>query len=85
MTTPEKRIEDLREKIRRCDAAYYGRGESLISDKEYDDLYAELAGLEKAHPELIAPDSPTQRIPSDVTEEFAKVLHGLPMMSIENT
>jgi DNA ligase (NAD+) len=81
----KSKIFELREKINKYDAAYYGRGESLISDKEYDELYAQLVTLEKQHPELITPDSPTQRIASDLTEEFPKVKHSIPMMSIENT
>jgi DNA ligase (NAD+) len=78
-------VSDLREKIRFCDAAYYGRGESLIPDREYDELYRRLATLEQQHPELVAPDSPTQRVASDLTKEFAKVKHSVPMMSIDNT
>jgi DNA ligase (NAD+) len=78
-------LADLREKIRSYDAAYYGRGESLISDKEYDELYSRLAKLEQQHPGLVTPDSPTQRIASDLTKEFAKIKHSVPMMSIENT
>ena len=85
MSDANNRIEELRKKIRLYDAAYYGRSESLISDKEYDDLYAELVGLERKHSELVASDSPTQRIAGDSTEEFAKVQHTSPMMSIENT
>jgi DNA ligase (NAD+) len=78
-------LSDLREKIRSCDAAYYGRGESLITDREYDELYHRLAALEQQHPELVTPDSPTQRVASDLTGEFAKVKHSVPMMSIDNT
>jgi DNA ligase (NAD+) len=85
MPDTENIIKDLRKKIQLYDAAYYGRGESLASDKEYDDLYAALAVLEKQNPELITPDSPTQRIANDNTLEFAKVRHTTPMMSIENT
>jgi DNA ligase (NAD+) len=79
------RIDELRKRIRELDAAYYGRGESMVPDAEYDALYRELAGLEKEHPEFDAADSPTKRIGSDLTKEFAKVRHGVPMMSIENT
>ncbi|HUI92055.1 MAG TPA: NAD-dependent DNA ligase LigA [Chitinivibrionales bacterium] len=78
-------LSHLREKIRAYDAAYYGRGESLVSDREYDELYARLVKLEQQHPGLITPDSPTQRVASDLTREFAKVKHSVPMMSIENT
>ena len=80
-----KLINELRQQIKQYDSAYYGRGESLISDKEYDELYGRLATLEQAHPELVTPDSPTQRVGSDNAKEFAKVRHSTPMMSIQNT
>ena len=85
MTSIQKRIEDLRKLIRNYDAAYYGRGESLISDKEYDSLYHELEKLELSHPEIDSPDSPTRRVGNDLTKEFPKVRHATPMMSIDNT
>jgi DNA ligase (NAD+) len=85
MSDIEQRVSELRKKIKRYDAAYYGRGESLISDKEYDELYAKLLDLEKTHPGLVSADSPTQRISSDLTKGFPKVTHDVPMMSIENT
>ena len=85
MPSVQETITALRNQINTCDAAYYGRGESLISDKEYDECYATLVKLEHQHPELITSDSPTQRISSDSTKEFAKVKHSTPMMSIENT
>jgi DNA ligase (NAD+) len=85
MTDIEKRIGDLRNRIKYYDAAYYGRGESLISDNEYDELYALLKTLEEEHPELVAADSPTQRISSDLSKGFPKVKHISAMMSIENT
>jgi DNA ligase (NAD+) len=78
-------LSDLREKIRCYDAAYYGRGESIVSDKEYDGFYAQLVKLEQEHPDLVTPDSPTRRVASDLTAEFTKVKHALPMMSIDNT
>ena len=85
MDRTQHRIEALREKIRTCDAAYYGRGESPVSDKEYDGLYRELLDLEKAHPEYDSPDSPTRRVGNDLTKEFPKVRHAARMMSIDNT
>jgi DNA ligase (NAD+) len=78
-------LSKLRKAVRRYDAAYYGRGESLVSDREYDELYARLVRLEQQHPHLITPDSPTQRVASDLTRAFAKVRHSVPMMSIDNT
>jgi DNA ligase (NAD+) len=79
------KIEELRCKIRTYDQAYYGRGESLVSDKDYDLLYAELVKMEQDNPELVTPESPTQRVGNDLTKEFAKVTHRIPMMSIDNT
>jgi DNA ligase (NAD+) len=78
-------ISELKNRIRALDAAYYGRGQSLVSDKEYDDLCARLAALEQQHPHLVTPDSPTQRVASDLSAGFAKVKHAVPMMSIDNT
>ncbi|MBN2188747.1 MAG: NAD-dependent DNA ligase LigA [Chitinispirillaceae bacterium] len=85
MDSTGKRIEELRRLIRRYDAAYYGRDESLVSDKEYDERYQELEKLEKKHPEFDEPDSPTRRVGNDLTREFPKVKHETPMMSIDNT
>ncbi len=80
-----ERINELRRLIDHYDRAYYGRGESLISDREYDRLYRELEQLESKYPDQIRSDSPTQRIGSDLTREFPKVTHDVPMMSIGNT
>jgi DNA ligase (NAD+) len=85
MDRTQQHINALREKLRKYDAAYYGRGESPVSDKEYDGLYRELLDLEKAHPEYDSPDSPTRRVGNDLTKEFPKVRHATRMMSIENT
>ncbi len=79
------RIEFLKNQIRHFDTAYYGRNESLISDKEYDELYTELVRLESKNPSLVTADSPTQRVGNDLTREFAKVKHRVSMMSIDNT
>jgi DNA ligase (NAD+) len=85
MNTPQERIEELRNLIRKFDTAYYVRGESLISDREYDEFYHELDSLEKKYPEFDSLDSPTKRVGSDLTKEFPKVNHRVPMMSIDNT
>jgi DNA ligase (NAD+) len=84
-TAIKNKIEKLRQKIRALNVAYYGRGESLVSDSEYDALYRELVRLEKENPAFDFPDSPTKRIGSDLTKEFTKIRHAVPMMSIENT
>ncbi len=81
----EQRLRELYSLIRKYDAAYYGRGESLVSDKEYDSFYRELSDLEKEFPHLADADSPTLRVGNDLTREFKKVEHTTPMMSIDNT
>ncbi len=82
---PAKRIEELREEIRRHDHLYYVQAEPEISDREYDRLMEELKQLETAHPELITSDSPTQRVGGRPLEGFTSVRHAVPMMSIDNT
>lgn len=79
------RIESLRTLIRSYDTAYYSRGVSLVSDKEYDEVYHELERLEAENPSFDSPDSPTRRVGNDLTKEFVKVRHTTPMMSIDNT
>jgi DNA ligase (NAD+) len=81
----KKEIEVLRKKIREHDDLYYLLNKPVISDQEYDRLYGKLKELEDAHPELIAPDSPTQRVGGHPAEGFATVKHIVPMMSMENT
>ena len=81
----EKKIEILREQIRGHDYKYYVLAQPAISDEEYDKLLKELESLEKEHPELITPDSPTQRVGSDLTKEFKPVEHKIPMLSLSNT
>lgn len=82
---PVKRIEELRREIRRHDRAYYGRAEPILSDAAYDRLLAELRELETAHPELITPDSPTQRVGGAPIAGFEHVDHTVPMLSVDNT
>jgi DNA ligase (NAD+) len=81
----EKEINGLREKIHRHDYLYYAENRPEISDQEYDRLFARLKELEAAHPDLITPDSPTQRVGGEPMEGFRHVKHALPMMSIDNT
>jgi len=80
----QKKIDALREKIRHHEHLYYVLDAPAISDLEYDDLVRELQRLEKEHPELITPDSPTQRVGGKPKEGFAKVAHSRPMLSIDN-
>ncbi len=84
-TSVEKQIESLREKIREHDYKYYILAEPSISDKEYDELIKKLEKLEKENPQLITPDSPTQRVSNDLTKVFNPVTHKVPMLSLANT
>ncbi|MEW6087547.1 MAG: NAD-dependent DNA ligase LigA [bacterium] len=81
----KEEIEKLRAEIRSHDYKYYIMNEPVISDKEYDLLIDRLKTLENKHPELITPDSPTQRISPDISNEFASRKHLKPMISIENS
>lgn len=78
-------IEKLREEIREHDRRYYVLAAPTISDTEYDRLIDRLKKLEAEHPELITPDSPTQRIGDEPVEGLTPVTHRVPMMSIDNT
>ena len=81
----KERIEQLRRELRRHNHLYYAEARPEISDREYDRLYRELVDLEKAHPDLITPDSPTQRVSGEPLKEFKSVKHAVPMMSLDNT
>ena len=81
----EKKMEALRQEIREHDYNYYVLNQIAISDYEYDLLLKELEKLEAENPELITPDSPTQRVGKDLTKEFKPVEHKIPMLSLANT
>jgi len=81
----KKRIEKLRKLINKYDYEYYVLAQPSISDYEYDQLMKELERLEKEHPELITPDSPTQRVSGQPIKEFPTVTHRKPMLSLANT
>jgi DNA ligase (NAD+) len=81
----KKRIEKLRAEVRRHDYLYYVLNQPQISDQQYDKLFTELKALEQQHPELITPDSPTQRVSERPLEGFATVRHAVPMLSIDHT
>ncbi len=81
----EKRHAELAAEIRVHDEAYYVRAEPTISDHEYDRLYRELRELEQKFPELVTPDSPTQRVGGAPLTEFHPVQHLTPMLSLDNT
>jgi DNA ligase (NAD+) len=80
----QKKIDALRDKIRHHEHLYYVLDQPSISDAEFDDLVRELRRLEADHPELVTPDSPTQRVGGKPKEGFAKVAHSRPMLSIDN-
>jgi DNA ligase (NAD+) len=80
-----KEIEKLREEIRRHEDLYYVYDAPEISDRDYDQLLESLQTLEQAHPELITPDSPTQRVGGRPAEGFAEVVHSRPMLSLDNS
>jgi DNA ligase (NAD+) len=81
---PSQRIAALRDEIRRHDHAYYVRDAPEVSDEAYDALFAELRALEAAHPELVTPDSPTQRVAGAPLEGFPTVEHAAPMLSLDS-
>lgn len=80
-----KRARELSEEIRYHDYRYYVLDNPEISDREYDRLMEELAKIELDHPDLITPDSPTQKVGGKALDRFPKVKHTLPMMSLGNT
>lgn len=78
----KQRIAQLRADIERYDHAYYVLDAPLVPDAEYDRLFRELQTLEAQYPELLTPDSPTQRVAGKVLEGFVPVRHAVPMLSI---
>ena len=80
-----KDITELRGVLRFHEHRYYILNDPLISDFEYDILYKQLEALEKENPDLIAPDSPTQRVAKGLTKEFPTVQHLVPMLSLDNS
>ena len=80
-----QRVDELREQIRKHDRLYYQDAAPVISDREYDRLYKELVDLETQFPDLLTPDSPTQRVGGKPLEAFAQIQHRVPMLSLDNT
>ena len=78
------RAADLRERLRRHDRLYYVEARPEITDLEYDELMRELQRIEAEHPDLISPDSPTQRIGDQPVDHLDQVQHRVPMLSIDN-
>ncbi len=83
-TDIRERIEALREQLRHHNRRYYIEDAPEISDAEYDALYNDLEKLEADHPELVTPDSPTQRVGGDPLEQFEEIRHAVPMLSLAN-
>jgi len=78
------RLIALRDEIRRHDYLYYVKDRPEIADSQYDRLFRELVELEQAHPELVTPDSPSQRVGAPPLEELVKVPHEQPMLSLDS-
>ena len=79
-----RQIESLRETVRRHERLYYVLDQPEISDAEYDRLIEELQRIEEAHPNLVTPDSPTQRVGGAPRDGFVKADHASPMLSLDN-
>ena len=84
MVAITKKIKSLRQQINDHNYRYYILDDPLISDGEYDQLFRKLEQLEEQHPELIVPESPTQRIGAEPLEAFGTITHRIPMMSLAN-
>ncbi|HET9578233.1 MAG TPA: NAD-dependent DNA ligase LigA, partial [Usitatibacter sp.] len=82
--SPRARAEWLRREIERHNRLYYSEAAPEISDEAFDKLFQELQQLEAQHPELVTPDSPTQRVGAAPSEGFAPVAHRVPMLSLAN-
>jgi DNA ligase (NAD+) len=83
-TDPQARLVALRDEIRRHDYLYYVKARPEIADSAYDSLFRELSELERAHPELITPDSPTQRVGAPPLDALKKVRHEQAMLSLDS-
>ncbi len=83
-STAKTRVETLREKLNHHNYRYYVLDDPEISDTEYDRLLRELQDLEQKHPELVSPDSPTQRVGAAPLAGFENVAHAVPMLSLDN-
>jgi NAD-dependent DNA ligase (contains BRCT domain type II) len=80
-----KDVEELRQVLRFHEYRYYILNDPLIADAEYDQLFKALEKLEQEDPSVITPDSPTQRVARELTKDFPKVAHLVPMLSLDNS
>jgi len=80
-----ERVAELRAEIRHHDFLYYVRDAPEVSDAKYDELFRELQRLEEEHPELVSPDSPTQRVGGEPLDELPTVVHAAPMLSLDSS
>ena len=76
-----KRIRELREQVEHHNYRYYVLDDPEVSDARYDQLMGELRRLETEHPELVTPQSPTQRVGAQPSREFREITHAVPMLS----
>ena len=84
LAEPEARADALRQQLNQASHAYYVLAAPILSDQEYDRLYQELLALEKRHPHLVRPDSPSQRVGEPVSADFPSVTHAIPLLSLDN-
>ena len=80
----EERLQELRRQVRRHEYLYHVLDSPELTDAQYDALFLELRELEEQHPDLVTPDSPTQRVGGEAGSQFAKVRHRSPMLSLQN-
>jgi DNA ligase (NAD+) len=83
-TAVVSRIDELRHQIERANYAYFVQDNPIVPDAEYDAWMIELRALEAEHPELVTPESPTQRVGGAPAAGFGTVVHALPMLSLAN-
>jgi DNA ligase (NAD+) len=84
VTSPARRVAELRDLIEQHNYRYYVLDDPQVTDAQYDRLMLELRELEAKHPELVTPDSPTQRVSGQPAAQFAEVRHRVPMLSLDN-
>ena len=80
-----EKVNEIRKQLRLHNYKYYVLAQPSINDSEYDRLLDELIQIEKEYPELVTPDSPSQRVGSDITKTFSAFQHNSPMLSLANT